>query len=382
VKKKKTELNLKNKTVNKLNFNDPKLSLAKFSFYHWLLLALFTIIAIVALWQSFLPFFAELHYREGYNAGVLQNYSYAIDQLEAAVRYAPWETYYQTSLGKIYEDLAGKETNPTLRKDFVDKAIAIDEKSIAIDNLNPWYHNRLASIYLLSANDNPANTNLYLNLAEKENKLAAEYDNNNPIFHLALGFFYHRFNQLDKAKKCYEDALKIDPDLVEANYYLSEIYKSQNQPKKVIEYYQKTYAGYKNNFRKGAPDFEQASFPIVNNISLLLADYYLKNKRFKDAEFILQDFVAGHIDQSDEQAILLGKIYFFQSQWQSVGKLYEPLIFKYPNKKDLWLIYINALVRSNDFQTALDKTAFFLESHPGDSDFIKLQNFLKSRVKE
>jgi len=360
---------------------EPKILLSSLKPGHLLILCLALFIAILALWQSFLPFFAELSFREGYNAGIQQNYNYAMEQMEKAVADAPWETYYQSTLGKLYEDVASKETNPNLRKSLTDKALLINKRALEIDPLNPWYHNRLASTYLLIAYDEPANTSMYLNLAENENKLASEYDQNNPIFKIALGVFYHRFNQLDKAKECYEAALKIDSNLVEANYYLSEIYKAQKQPTKVIEYYQKTYVGYNENFRKGAPDFEQSVYPIINNISLLLADYYLKNSQFKDAADILQDFIRSHPEAADEQLILLGKIYYLQKKWPRIIKIYDPLLFKYPNRKELWLIYVTAAIKSNNLKSAFDKTNFFLESHPGDFDFVNFQNYLKQHVK-
>ena len=69
----------------------------------------YVVLAIVLIWQSCLPFFAERHYRDGYNFEVEGRLKYAIEEYEIAIQDAPWETQYMMDLAKVYGDFAAQQ---------------------------------------------------------------------------------------------------------------------------------------------------------------------------------------------------------------------------------------------------------------------------------
>ena len=74
-----------------------------------LIFSTYLVFAGVCLYYFIQPFLAERHYRDGYNFHAMKRYKYAIEDLQKACRYAPWETHYKMQLGKTYEKQAEQQ---------------------------------------------------------------------------------------------------------------------------------------------------------------------------------------------------------------------------------------------------------------------------------
>ncbi len=362
MKKKYKKINL-NKEKNIVNSLTEKkiISFTKLSTFQWGLVFLIFLLGLFLLWQSFLPFLAEWYYRGGYNDSMAKNYPSAISQLEKAVAFAPWETYYQTYLGRMYEDYAGIETDLKQKKELIQLAQKNHQATIFIDPKNPWYHNRLAATYLLYANTDQTNTSLYLKLAEQESIKARDLDQNNPIFHLALGYFYHRYKRYHEAESCYQSALKIDPNLLEANFYLAEIYLLKHNPL-AYQYYEQSYLSYLNHRKKNELDFEKSIYPFMYRVTLILAENNIQMHNYQKAIEILQNFIKQNQDQATDQKIMLGKIYYLQKNWVHLADLYQKLIYEVPDKKEVWQLLIFALQKTNQSALAKEKIMQYQEN--------------------
>lgn len=202
----------------------PQVSLSKMTGKSWTILGLFAIFFGVALWQAILPYMAEYHYHEGYNYEVSKRLNIAIEEYEASVRYAPWETQYQLDLAKMYTDYAAEQTSLQDKIMYLKKAETVCLHMVDLDPKNPWYKNKLATTYLSLAENQPEKSGFYLDKADFYIRSAAETDHHNPLFQLNLAFFLHRMKKFDEAFMYYKKTIEFDDNLLEAPFNLADIY--------------------------------------------------------------------------------------------------------------------------------------------------------------
>ena len=103
--------------------------------------------------------FAERHYRDAYfyKSQALQQkhlfprYKFAIEEYESAISLFPWETQYSVMLARDMETFIKRIKNPILRVELIQKAL--DQYTVIqqVDNINPWYYTRVASLQNLLA---------------------------------------------------------------------------------------------------------------------------------------------------------------------------------------------------------------------------------------
>ncbi len=201
------------------------------------MLIIYAGLAIVGIWQSWLPWVAERRFRDGFNVHASGNYPVAEKLLLEAVHNAPWETYYGSFLGRSYEDWADSERDPSTKKDILLKSEAVYLDIIGLDRTNPWYLNRLASIYQKMAGLEPQNQGNFLVAADRHIRLAAKVDRNNPLFVLNLAYFLHQHNQEMEAIPLYKKVIQWDGRIVEARYNLGDIYRRRKMNEEALEQY-------------------------------------------------------------------------------------------------------------------------------------------------
>jgi tetratricopeptide (TPR) repeat protein len=101
-----------------------------------------------------------------------------------------------------------------------------------------------------------------------------------------LAAIYYSQNQMGKAEQAYEKIIQLDPDNLESRYSLIALYLAQDKELKVAEEYEKIMeAGYG-----------------MSEMQIRVGDIYLKNKLFKKAEKVFNDFLNENPD--DERAYL------------------------------------------------------------------------------
>lgn len=319
------------------------------------IIASYVVIAVVLIYLAIQPLMAEWHYRIGFNLDAAKRYKYAVEELELAVKYAPWETQYQMQLGRTYESYADSIRNKKTKQSLLEEALKIYKNTIKIDHQNPWHHSRLAATALKLAELDPDKKTLYENLADKHMRLTVYYDTNNPLFHLNFAYYLHKKANatgnsalFEEAKEHYVNVLEKDPRMVEANYNLADIYRKEGKWDKVLANYLE--------IEKRKPGF--------NNLYAALADTYYKTGNIpKSIEYFQKEILAnpGKAEPKKNLAILFYK----EGQWKNSADQFKALFEEHPDHKDVFFsYYINALEKSGQIKTAISELETYLKEKP------------------
>ena len=320
------------------------------SMKNWILFLAFLVLGSYILYEFTKPFLAERHFREGYNLAALQRYKYAIEELELADKYAPWETHYQVQLGKSYEKYADKlKDDPDQRMLYLRKAETLYKRTISLDHQNPWYKNRMATIYAEMAKIVPRTSRKkYRDLAHDFNKDAAMVDLNNPLFQLNYAYFLHKEQRYDEALPYYVRTLEIDDRIIEAHYNIADIYRKQNKIDKTLASFIKIIK----------------LKPKLANLNLSVASIYITKEKYKEAIPHLEQEL---IIQPKKEAALanLPTLYIRQNRFAEAIPLYEYLFRLYPaNIVKYHEFLIQALVQTGKIDEAKSKLKSFIKLHP------------------
>ena len=111
-----------------------KLQLKNVPLSGWLIWIIYLVLSVIMGWVFLQPFWAERHYRNGFNDTMRKRYKFAIEDLTLATTYAPWEVHYQAQLGKTYSLYADHVSDTTQKIELVSKALSIFQDIIKFDN--------------------------------------------------------------------------------------------------------------------------------------------------------------------------------------------------------------------------------------------------------
>jgi tetratricopeptide (TPR) repeat protein len=312
------------------------ISLANLKSSSWFMVFFYGVIALVLIWQAWLPYIAERHYRDAYNFEVFQRPKYALEEYEAAIEAAPWETQYQMDYAKALSEFGMQQADVSQKMSYLTKAESITLHIVDMDPKNPWYKNRLATIYLMLAEADPDKAGVYTQKAENYIRESAERDKNNPLFILNLAYFLHRTKRLDEATVLYNKTLTMDNRLVEANFNLADIYRSKGDLDNTLKQYLQAY--------KMKPDFP--------NLNTAISSVYLELfNRSKDPQFLAKTTPYLEADLKKNSANLevlknLGSIYFQLQDWKNAARIYGQLLLFYPNLSEFKGFYQTAISRA------------------------------------
>jgi predicted Zn-dependent protease len=300
-------------------------------------LSIYLIFGIYLIIEFIKPFKAERHFRDGYNLLALKRYSYAIEELKLATKYAPWETHYKVHLAKAYEESTLRiQDTPTKILQF-NNAINQYEVSIKLDDLNPWYRNRLATAYEKLIKLEPEKKETYEALIFQNKKIASELDTQNPLFQINYAYYLHQNNQIEEAIKYYEKTVAYDGRIIEARLNLANIYTYLNKPEKTLKQLIGVHKQNKN----------------YKNINLMISNIYITSKNFEAALPYLEDHVVNF--PKDKQTLLnLSGICFRLNKWEKAALHYKNLFKFFPEEsKNNHQFLIQSLVNSGKVETAL-----------------------------
>ncbi|GBR77362.1 TPR domain containing protein [Candidatus Termititenax dinenymphae] len=332
----------------------------------WLKIAAIIIVALFLLYRCLLPFRAEYVFREAFTAESQQNFPKAIEKYLKVWKLAPWETYYLTSLGRIYENQARQITNPEERLAKIKQAEEVYDWCLNISPTNPWYVIRKGEIYGMYAEIESDPEKKAELIAQRETKIleAAELDKNNAIFQMTAGNLFLQRREYDKAIERYEHALIIDDRTAEAYLRLAEIYTIQNNPQKREELYKA--------WTEKAP--EDA------NSYLYLGQLYDATNRHAEAVALYK--TAANLDKKNEAAFrLLGNALYRDQDWADMEKAYNRLTVLKSDNADYYLFKAQAQAQQRKYKEAITSLEAAQTLRPDDANIRANLNNLKSQVK-
>lgn len=313
------------------------------------LLVVYLVIASFTVWQFLLPFKAERHFRDGYNFHMMKRYKYAIEELETAIKYAPWESHYMVQLGRSYEEYAKRQPTKKRKVEYWLKLVDLYKHMMTLDDRNPWFQNRLAIVYEELRRLVPEKSKDYAVLVHYHTQKAAELDSRNPLFQLNFASFLHRNGLHDDAIKYYEKVIEFDGRMVAARYNLADIYRKRGDMDKVMELYLEAH--------KIDPSF--------GNLNLALASEFLK-KNEKDKAV---PYLEGAIEQKPKQLEplkTLGSIYYQKQDWDNVIRVYKKIVDLFPDQYTFHQFYIQGLVKTKRIKEAMTSLEAHIKKHPKD----------------
>lgn len=326
---------------------------------------LFTVIVLSGLliWRCFLPFIAELNYRDGFNLNSASQSERSLPYLEKAVKYAPYEVMYIIETAKAYQKVAEQKQRIEDKKIYLKKSEKAFLRALALDENNPWFYHRYAQIIPSLKKLFPENSN-YTNLEQYLNERAAKIDDKNPLFHTNLAFYYHQHNALDAALKHYELALEMDSDMHAARFNKANIlYQKGDLTNAINEYL------YIDNVD-----------PNFDNLSEALALIYYAKKDYVPA---IQYLERAHAKSPTDKDIMknLTTMYYVTSQNGKVVQNLDRLFKRYPKMQPQYYdIYVKAAINNNELKKAIQFVERFTILFPENETARNQLNQLKKYI--
>lgn len=191
-------------------------------------LSIFLVITLIR------PFMARVDWYYGTKELENENWDGAINICSDAVKWDPW-------FGQGYYDIGYS----LMRKGLFYEAAKYFEKAQKYIDL-PGLPNNLAAVYINTGQLDKGIIELkQAILYQKDEKLMV------PLY-CTLGSVYNKQGKTELAEKSFKNALKIDPDFVNAHYGLAQVYYQQNRVEEMKEELQKVI--------EIAPDSQEAKY--------------------------------------------------------------------------------------------------------------------------
>ncbi|NDC82909.1 hypothetical protein EB093_04505 [bacterium] len=327
---------------------DREITVSAVSPGQWLIIAISVLVAGLGIWQSILPYIAERHYRDGFNFDAMSRFKYAAEELELAVKYAPWETQYLMQLGKEYEGLAEQSPDVPTKLRWLEQAMTTYRRCVELDEKNPWEYNRIAAVYGAMADVVPSQRDVYIKKSEENVRLAAAYDHENPLFQLNLAYFLHRMGRFAEAKTHYLRVIGMDPNVFEAHFNLADIYRREGRLDKTLSEYQAIYAVNK--------DFA--------NINVAISGTLIQMNRIAESAPYLEDEIKKRPDFADGIKSLIS-VYSNLGNQARVAELYYQLIMLNPGSKEFYPGFAAAVRASGKRDQTIAALEQFKTQNPG-----------------
>lgn len=206
-----------------------------------------------------------------FNAGLA---AYKAEQYDKAIEFNKKAAEYKYSGSRTYELMA---LSYLAKKDTAG-ALAIMQEGMQQYPDNSFLLNQVIDIYLAKNNIDDAMKYLDLAISRKAD---------NEILHLVRGNLLVKLNKNEEAVKCYEKAIALKPDFMDAYYNLGNIYYNQGVkqvelanevPSNELQKYEAEKAKADDEFKKSLPYLEKA-YAINDNDKLTLES--LKNVYYR-----------------------------------------------------------------------------------------------------
>ncbi len=348
--------------------NKPLKSISKRSY---VLLGIYICFSIICFTLSIFPLLSEIAYRKGhvysteakiYNFRYLNRFNYAFKEYERAVKYFPWETHYAMEYIKDLETYALKIKSPSEKKKLFEKALRLTNRIQYIDNINPWFNSKKASIlfHLYSLTQNPK----YLTQSFHYSRQACYSDYENPIFMLNHANILHQGGKLSEAYYYYDKAISIDSRFPESHFNLADIYTRLNYRSLALNTYLKV--------KELNPNFQSID-------SIILKTYVSLSEFVKGEAYILKYNLYNTKNLKTLETICY--YYFVQDKFDTALS-YFTLYFSLSKKpihtltKEFNRLYIESLTKTGLNNVASDYITTLIETSNESNYFRNLKKSL------
>eukprot|EP01047_Picozoa_sp_COSAG01_P002636 COSAG01_NODE_71_length_28648_cov_1587.432449_1_plen_124_part_10 len=115
-------------------------------FKAWFFYVLFLLLLVYLAYLSIFPYLAERCYRDSYYFSVYKRHHFAIEDMEQAVKYAPYDAYYRVILGRYYQEYYPKLATDQQRLSLLHKTEANYLETLRLDEFNPWVYMYLVTV--------------------------------------------------------------------------------------------------------------------------------------------------------------------------------------------------------------------------------------------
>jgi O-antigen ligase/Tfp pilus assembly protein PilF len=197
--------------------NSTKVSPGRISHYRIILFVLIIFLTLFLSIDLIRPFMARVNWHYGYIEVKKKNWDEALNIFQKALKWDPYFGQMSFNIGEVL-----------LKKGLYEEAgeyFKIAEKTCDLPSL-PFY---LGIVY---------NSQDDLEMAAKKFKQAIFYQKNEeemvPIY-INLGTTYFRLKENDLAENCYQNALKIEPNVIQAHFGMGLVYVEKKLWQKAVE---------------------------------------------------------------------------------------------------------------------------------------------------
>lgn len=304
-----------------------------------IIIIIILIFVAIGYWQILLPWFSEKNYRDGFIANSQGQFIRSMKHLDNCMKLTPWETYYQITQVRNYEEMSRQEKDINKQKEWLEKSRDLYKYMLRINPENPWYWNGIASIYLSLFNVSQSMEERTENfeLAGEAYKNASEADTLNPLFQMSYGFYMHRSGKIDEAISYYKRCIELDDWFVEAFYRLAEIELARGKYDEAINYLEGIASADRVNYDVNSKTYTHwVKNGNFNNYRQKLAELYFSHKRDmeKAIEFYKWTLEYNENDASSWKG--LGMAYHQDNQLERAIFCYKKSISLDPNQEDVY----------------------------------------------
>jgi len=280
------------------------------------------------------------------------------------VRYAPWETYYRVQLGGIYEKLSDKQSDKKTKLKYLRLAEREYQRCTEISWRNPWYQNRLGSVYLKYSQleTDPVKKKELIAKQHEKIFLAGDLDKNNGIFQTQVAYLDYVNGDFKKAEKVLAHIMNdIDDRLVDPYMIQGDIYRKNGEIAKMVALYEKTIslnmrepkkmdrlyyqlgAVYESRkeYHKAISMYEKSMRINRNNatpVKLLKRAAYL-GKDYNSLKIAAKILALKYEPNVVENYILYIKLANKQTELQDIKKMVKLAKLRFPNNPEIKKLY-------------------------------------------
>ncbi len=178
---------------------------------------------------------------------------------------------------------------------------------------------------------------------------------NNPALSLQLGWLHLANDSTSQAEVAFSQAKQANPKNAEAYYGLGEAYlKMGAEPVALMQFE------------------ESIKYDTVQvELRSKMADLYLKDRRYNEAAKMYIS-VLRHDPDNDMAALEVGKIYMLAKQYANATHYLGKYVTKHTEDQKTWALYMEALDKSRQYESALEAAEHLLKANPQDPLALRL----------
>lgn len=313
---------------------------------------------------SLYPFLSERYVRDAYFFSVYKRYQYAIEDMEKAIDYAPYDAHYRIVLGRYYHEYYSTLKDNWSKERLLKKMERNYFLTLKYDPINPWVYMYLVGIYSEYSKIYPEKALYYESKIKSAYEKMAEIGFLNPLFQLNYAFYLHQQNRLSEAAEVYQRVINYDQSMGEASINLANIHLEEKRFLDALEC---------------LLDFK-ARFSEFKGLNTMLANTYLLMNRHQDAQDVLLE--ENTINPRQEKVLqMIVRVSVYLNDWTLATKYFNQLYTLYPNQEpQFFYMYIHALVKAEYYKQAYRLLLNYVVKFPQDEAAESLLKEIREKI--